>query len=665
MKKNLLMLSVIAVSFSATAQVSFTVNPNAVFYVGENTLVYHGGGLQTKGNAVYDVRGNVMIEGSSTDVFRTLDAAGTTDKTDGGNFILRLNNPANHSAALNPSTYGQLYINGLTQGANVTAVVDKEFRTAKHGTYQQIALPFYNKLISSLSGSASAIGTLGKTFTNTRYSKNEVLTWNNATVVSQNLNVSSATPKSTTYYMLGSNGLDSGNPPASMPANAPALNGTVYTLKGIPFANGVTEKLINAANGINFGPTGNATNAYNERYNSYLQDDWDYLVSPSNPWATPTFGRNMYQFGNPYLTNLDLGLIGIVESASPGDNNAISSIQGIRYDPGSVVSSTAGTYSVGAKFVNFTMTGSPGAPVPVGDVGLIIKPMQTFVIKLRNNNAEVGTDRTLSFDNLRRFKNMPRADGTNYSVNAKGAATVKQLGILALNDAGEEISRTYYAVYPSAISGHTSQPTTQSVLGSANIIGTYEEDALNGGMDMSLSNSYWLYINEANETDFAGKAIPLALYSNDIKSLKFEIRENTELLPDGIHNLSTGTGFYFKAPNGALTEIVQNQVVPVSGDQYNLYFGKPEIVLGTDGGAKPSRTMVVYNRMADNYVVRFDPNWNKADVKVYDMSGKLVLAQKGVSTNEDFVLDLSKADAAYLVTAVSETGEKMSSKIIR
>lgn len=658
MKKNLLTVALLALSLHSTAQVMVHVDNSGVFYVGESALVYNGGGLQTKGDGILDVRGNVMIEGASTDVLKTLDNAGTGNKTDGGNIILRLNNPAGYAA----STYGQLYINGISQG-NISAIVDKEYRAGKHGTYQQIALPFYNKAISTLSG--TGIGTLGKTFSNVRYSKNEVLTWNNLTAVSDNLSVSSLTPKSTTYYMLGSNGFDSANPPASMPANAPAPAGSVYTLKGIPFTNGVTEKLINAANGVNFGATGNALNSYNERYNSYLQDDWDYPVAPANPWAVSTFGRNIYQFGNPYLTNLDLGFIGITESGAVTDNNAIPSVQGIRYDPGTVVTLSSGTFSSGAKYINFTS----GNPVPVGDVGLVIKPMQTFVVKLRNNDAESGTNKTLNFDNLRRFKSTPRVGGTPYSVNAgrgtDASGTVKQLGVIALDADGNELARTYYAVYPSAVTGHTSYPTTQSILGGQNIIGTFEEDAVNGGYDMNYVNAYWLYINEANENDFSGKAIPLALYNSGIKSLKFEIRENTELIENGIHQLSTGTGFYYKASNGETMEIVQNQVVPVISDRYSLFYGKPKGILGTDGSAKPSRTKVVYHQLIDNFVVRFDPNWKTADIQVYDMSGKLILAEKKVLADKDYVLNLAKHNNAYIVTAVSEKGEKISSKIVR
>ncbi len=660
MKRNLLTVAAISFGVVVTAQnVISHVDTGGIFFVGENALVYNGGGAQTKGNGVYDIRGNVMIVGTTTDSFKTLNASGLA-KTDGGNFVLRLNTPSTFAT----STYGQLYINGLTQG-NISGVVDKEFRARKHGTYQQIALPFYNKAISSLSGTSSTIGTLGKTFSNIRYSKNEVLTWNNATAVSDNFNVSSLTPKSNTYYMLGSLGLDTSTPPATMPANFPSPNGTVYTLKGTPFTNGGSELLRDAADGVNFGTGGNAINAYNERYNTYLQDDWDYVLNPSNPWSTVTFGRNIYQFGNPYFTNLDLSLIGITESGTITDNNAILSIKGIRYDPGTVVSSaSAGTYSVAAQFINFTA----GSPVPVGDVGTIIKPMQTFVIKLDDNAVQIGTDKTLSFDNLRRFKNDPRANGTNYSVTANKNAsenngTVKQLGIIGLDQNGAELARTYYAVYPTAITGQTTQRTVQSILGSQNILGTYEED-INGGVDHNYENNYWLYINEANENDFLGKAIPLALYSSEIKSLKFEVRENTDLIQDGVHDLSTGIGFYYKAQNGEISEIAQNQVIPVTVDQYSLYYGK-RLVLSTDTTTKLSRTMVVYNRGIDKFVVRFDPLWKKSDIIVYDMSGKVIVSQKNVSTDQDFEINLSKMNSAYIVTAVSEKGEKISSKIIR
>ena len=106
-------------------------------------------------------------------------------------------------------------------------------------------------------------------------------------------------------------------------------------------------------------------------------------------------------------------------------------------------------------------------------------------------------------------------------------------------------------------------------------------------------------------------------------------------------------------------------VIPVDSDKYNLYYGKSTTVLGTDASAKPSRTMVMYSKAIDNFIVRFDPLWKKAEVKVYDMSGKLISSKQDIITDKDYVLNLGNLNNAYIVTAISEKGEKISSKIIR
>ena len=132
-KRKIIAFGLLAIGVCGYSQVSH-VAQTGIFYIGETALVYNGGGVESKGNGVYDVHGNVMIVGSGSDAFRTYDTSGG-NKTTGGNFILRLNNPANAAA----STYGQLYIDGISQG-NLTGIIDKEYRTPKNGTYQQVAI---------------------------------------------------------------------------------------------------------------------------------------------------------------------------------------------------------------------------------------------------------------------------------------------------------------------------------------------------------------------------------------------------------------------------------------------------------------------------------------------------------------------------------------------
>ena len=654
MRKSLFAIGLLAVSYSVQAQnVLCHVDTNANMYVSEGTLVYSGGGVQTKGNGLLDVHGNVMVVGTAADAFKTIDAAGG-DKTDGGNIILRLNTPASYAT----STYGQLYVDGLSQ-SNITGVVSKEYRTESHGGptnqsfFQQVALPFFGKALSTLSTE------VGKTFNTGRYS-NPILKWDNTNAVANNYtSLATTTSDPSGYYMLKVTNQD-WNPSAPATGNVFTINGKPYA----PLAGNVT--LQNAAASVTFGPNGSGTNAYGEVYYTYLDDSFEYTTSP---WAG-TFGKNFYQFGNPFLTNIDLSNIGYTEGPN-GDGNAVKNIWGVEYNPGTVNTLPNGTtYATNSKVVTFLPTGDGVAPA-VGDVDLVvIKPMQSFKIKLRDNSLQ-----TLNFNTLRRFKGTARAAGTAYDVNASRTAnrntsgTVKQLGVIGLDANQNEISRTYYVVSGSSVTGHqNSIATTVQASAGKNIIGTFEED-INGGYDNNYTN-YWLYINEANENNFQGKNVKLVNYYQDkVKYYKFEVRENSELIPAGAHQLSSGIGFYYKAENGNVIQAKQGDIVPVTNEEANLYYGEPTIA-GTlavkEKKTSPSRTLVIYDPSVTNYIVRFDPNWKKADIEVYDMSGKLVISKKAVDASRDFVIELNNSiKNSYIVKIVSDKGETVNTKILK
>lgn len=657
MRKSLFAIGLLAISYSVQAQILCHVDTNANMYVSEGTLVYSGGGVQTKGNGLLDVHGNVMVVGSGTDAFKTIDAGGS-DKTDGGNIVLRLNTPGNY----NSSTYGQLFIDGLSQ-SNITGIVSKEYLTDKHGNgnyFQQIALPFYGKAYSSLSTE------LGKAFGTTRniqnpgYINNDlILQWNNPQAKSDHVtDLSSTTSNGPAYYMLGSRN-------NNLNLNTPIGANTVLTLNGRPYATFAPVSLQNGGN-VYFGPNGNGANSYGEAYNSYLQDQFDL---PNGAWNA-TYGKNIYQFGNPFFTNLDLSKIGYIEGGTVTDGNNVANIMGIEYSAGSVVTLANGyTYTTGALIQTFNSNGTP-----VGDIGLIIKPMQPFIIKLRDNSAQ-----TLNFSTLRRFKDVVRADGTDYGVTAARVSnkvtngTVKQLGVIGLDANGNEIGRTYYVVSPTATTGHQMSiaTTVQAAATPSNLIGTFEE-LPTGGYDPQQNLKYWLYINEANEDNFLGKDVLLWNYDfskpdKKIVSYKFEIRENAEMIAAGAHQLSSGTGFFYKASNGSVQEAKQGDVVPVTSKSYNLYYGAPDRgTLATRETNITSRTTVVYNPAISNYIVRFDPDWKKADIEVYDMSGKLIISKKAVETSKDFVIELNDSvKSTYVVKVVSDKGVIVNTKILK
>lgn len=657
MRKSLFAIGLLAISYSVQAQILCHVDTNANMYVSKGTLVYSGGGLQIKGNGTVENHGNVMVSGTTADLFKTVDGSDTdkTEATGGGNFINKLNESnayasvnTNSSTATPVYTYGQLFISGIPQ-SNITGIVDQEYRSSKHGSYQQVGMPFYDKTVSTLSAE------LGKTFSNTRYSQNEVLTYSNPSVVSNNVNLSAkfgtTIPASYAYYMLGGQGLD--------------VSSALKTLKGRPVSDiGQSVTLQNAGNGINFGVGGTAKNSYNEEYKSYVQDRWNIAMG-GVAWDA-NHGKNIYQFGNPYLTNLDLANIAYNEPAAAGDGVNLSTLYGVRLDPGTVTSTAGGTgTTTPSKFITFN------AGAPTGDVDyMMVRPMGTFVAKLNNNtNAD-----QLNFANIRRFNYYSRAANTDYNVAANKSAvkrsTVKQLGIIALDSNGNEVGRTYYVVYANGTTGHSNDSKTQVTARSTDVIGTYEEMPT-GGMDGNYSNKYWLYINEANESTFQGKNVKLINYDlGKAKSYKFEIREDANLITSGAHQLSSGVGFYYKAANGSVMEAKQGDVVTVTNEDYDLYYGQPSVskdVLATvEKSSTPSRTMVVYNPEITNYIVRFDPKWKKADIEVYDMSGKLVISKKAVDASRDFVIELdSSIKNSYVVKIISDKGETVNTKILK
>ncbi len=655
MKKNLLTIGLLSLIVPLNAQFISSVGDKALVTVSSDALVYNGGSLKTVGSGMLDVYGNVIISGDASNVLQTLTTTGGSKAT-GGNIVLRVNNADN-------TRYGQLAILGLPQ-TGITGIVDKEYRDNSHGTYQQIAMPFSGKLLSELSTE------LHKTFRDVRYSQDEILNWNNARVRSDNFLTTTRTSVPTFYYMLGAKGIarSGGSSGVSYLQNATtevnpnrvdnsqilAYTPGAFIVKGSPYSDqsGMSATLTGAGAGENFGATGNNVNIYREKFNSYVQDLWD----EASPWVG-NFGKNMYQFGNPFLTNVDLSQISIAEAG--GDGNNISNIVGVRFDPGTVTSATNGaTTSTGARQITFA------SGVATGDVNAIIRPMQTFVVKLSSSVAP--GDYNLNFNTLRRFKFTPRSASTYSGPNStKSNSSVKQLGVIALDANGQELGRCYYVVYANGKTGKPTQVSTQVSNAKENAIGTFEEDPTNGGYDVNLADKYWLYINEANEIDFKGKAIPMVMYNDDIKSLKFEIRENAALIDDNQEVLSSGKSFYFNTRNQDLVPIKNGQIVAVNSDQYSLFYDKADAFLVNNNTNKPSRTKVTYSSDINDYVVVFDPNWKQADIKVYDASGKLILSKDKVSAKSDYVLNIQKTNGVYVVVATSERGEVVNTKIIR
>lgn len=655
MKKTLLSIGLLSLSLSASAQILTYVGDGANVDVAPEALVYSGGGIEVVGSGVVSNSGNVMMVGGQ---FKTTAADGTTPKTDGGNFILKLIDPTNYTT----SKYGQLYLTGdagAIAQSDITGIVDKEYRDAKHGSYQQVGLPFSGKTFASLNTDLAA------GFADNRWTQTEILSWDNAKVLSINLPLTAATAngltaatgtstanykgsvygtttfsnKSTAYYMLGSAGWDA--------------SAALKTIKGVPYADGISETLQNAGSSLSFTKTdGSDLNLYREKYISYLKDNFS-----TTPW-TGDYGKNIYQFGNPFLTNLD------VKNIVRTTENNIGNLIGMRYSTTSVAwDATLGTGTTNGTYNTVTFT----AGTPIGDDLPVIKPMGYFVLKLADNTAQ-----TLNFDKLRRFAYTSRNTATSptYDVtaargrssklasSAKSGAGVKQIALVALDSSNKEVGRTYYAVYPNAVTGFSETQTTQATADNSNVIGTFEE-AKTGGIDSALVNTYWLYINVANETDFKHKEVPVKITSNDVSKIRIELKEDGNRV-DAI----SADSFYIK-DGSSVKAVKTGDVVALSSKDFFVSYGAPNsgTLQTTENIAKPSETMVVYDESISKYKVIFDKTWKTANVSVYDMSGKFITGAEKVNAQNAYEIALPNVQGVYLVTATSETGQKFAQKI--
>ena len=655
MRKNLLAISAISLFFQANAQYLTTVSNNAKVNVRKSAYIHNGGGLKTIGSGQIENRGSINIVGQTSSKVSTLETDGS-DKSYGSdnisdiNIVNRINEPGNYAQwnKLNETpiyTYGQLKITGIPQ-ANIKAFVSQEYRAPKHGAYQQIAFPFIDKEIRFMQ---SELGT--GSINNTRGGQREVLYWDNKKVrfnslpnLQTKLGTTTIPPHS--YYALGTK---------DIPGDLIVKKGTNTQLvfRGIPVSaeGDVIVSLVDAGKDIDFGNQGQLFNYYQERYNSYLDDA--FVRSTGVSWENPHFGRNIYQIGNPFLMNLDL------RKLKPNDQE----IYGIKLEPRDVKhtsqggGSQSGTKTGSIKFLVFSKNGTL-----VGDTEYtIVRPGQTFVLKLKKNKA----GNSLNLADLRTFSyNEDVALGGRSSYSS--GSTVKQLAIIGLDKDNQEIGRTYYVLSDDTVSGTSDNATTQVGDISGARFGIFEEDPIKGGYDKN--NIKMLYINEANESDFYGKAAVLGKYNPEIKNFKFEISENTVKLNDNEKVLSSGESFYFKNAKKNVIQIAHNMVIPADGNAtqvYGLYYGNPTELETSETTDVLSKTYIAYNLEKDNYIIRFSKNWKSANIEIYDALGRLVSSDKNIKASEDYTINLNKKYAGvFFVKVISDKGELFQSKLL-
>lgn len=642
MIKRLFTAKLLLLYLVASSQVLTYVGNSALVTIQSKTLVYNGGGLETAGNAVVDNSGNVMINGIGTDELKF----GTDSK-----FNIKL---------ATTTDYGQLYIAGIPQGS-ITGKVNKEYLSDfVNGTTgrQQIGLPFFNYKIQDLVKVFPDLNVANRG----RTDLNSAFWWNNyrarfdqiaysGSAYDATGNPSADYINPTTYYILPRRKAD-GTYVWAPTSDKKIFNGTPAS--DLPNSNIKAYLYGGYAGG--FGTNGSGSNSFRELYSSYINDPFRAKL----PNWQSDYGVNLYHVANPFLTNLDLSLIGTEETGNLSDGNFISNLEGIAYYGSGNVNwniSEGSTYPGDAVVLKVS-----GGVFQAGDVAKpIIKPLGAFMVKLANNTGSP----ILNFTKTRRFKDTARSSSTNYSVasarsssdNVDQSKIVKQVAVVMYDVNGSELDRTYYAVSPSATTGFNTLAKLQAFTGDRRIF--TKEEKLAGGLDYNYTEK--LYINEANEGDFKSKEIPLYVNYADAYQLKFEVYEKGERATNG---LSNGNNFYIKNAQGQIVKIGDGESLSMSGSQdLGLYYGMPEgITLGTDNA---STYQTIIAKKDSKWVVKFAKNWKKAKVEVYSATGQLLNAKSEISTDNNYIVPLDyQAKSIFLVRATSENGEVVIKKII-
>lgn len=635
MRKNLLILGSLVFSLCLDAQVLTFVGNDATLTVKDGALVYSGGGWQNDGNGKVNNEGDIMVVGASgTDKFLVASNA---------DFRLKY---------VNSNAYGQLYISGLSQG-DITGKVTKEYTAdGNHGAAdgsgrQQVGLPFYGLSVDELKSSIFPYLQINNSALNSqgRFNKASAFRWNNQKIRFDQLLTGQLLDKATDYFIIprtNSDGTIEWNPA-----------GTKKDFKGRAYADthdthAFTLEVLDTNYVSDLGAGGVKKNYYNETYKSYVNDPFVDGTGASNWQSGGNYGKNLSQFANPFLTNLDLTNLKVDGQTLPFTN-----IVGIAYYKAGSISWNAQNGSTYTEN-NITLVKTNGGSLQAGAVDdpFVIKPMGEVMVKL-SGAANINLNDARSFSQTKRSND-------NYDVASRSSSIpsdkiVKQLGVTLLNADGDQIGRTFYAVSPSATTGREGA-SLQAFVGDYPIYTKEEKE--DGGEDTDFASH--LYINEANETSFKGKEIPMFINYSSPASLRFDVFEAGVKLTEN-QTLTSGD-FYIKDGNDII-KIKSGDTMVVGSDYYGLYYEQPEGTLGTNT-ALLGNTIIAKN--VSDWVVRFSKNWKTANIEVYTAAGQLIHSKKNVSTSQDYIIPInSQTNGMFIVRAISDSGEAVTKKIVK
>lgn len=662
MKKNLLTLSLAVSSLLANAQVTTFVGDGAKMFVSSGTLVYSGGNwvVNSAAEKTVENRGNIVIVGD----YKKGSVANAA--SDGKEFL---------NVYTSANSYGQVKILNTAGGTDARMAIQRPAASTNYfGAFYGISFPYKDAVTYVMKSfglnEADFQGScpIGVSCGGSRYNMT-LQKWNNNDVV-QDAVLTSDNFKPGDYYSVN---LRLGNLQSAMTGNV-AYKGTaapgLYEAKGQSIIKGQTET---GFSDLSYNTWKTYVNAYNELYQSYL----GYYDSTSK-----VYGKNVYRFGNPYTSNIDLsaiegaaGWLSILNKSTTTTLKAANNtmIKGFyitkrtsNYDINWAPAN--GTTNVNADYYKATLDASNNW---VGSAeALLIRPFETFNLNFPTVNSTTLGSRIVNVkvnfnDTHKTFAYTPVGPVTNTGGKmADRTATVSnpdsfyQAEIFLTKD-DSVIATPVYLV--------GSNYYNQSATVSTNANGIFVYGANNGNVAYDSKKD----INEFNSIDYVGK--PLGLGFNDLKAgdtyeLRFNLYEGS--IFNKVKDISDGNFYLLDKSNDNVTEISADKSYSFVASDYmdarfEVYWKEVKSgSLGTIDSDVKSSTYIYKDKGADQNKIRFEKGHNNAKIEVYDMSGKLILEERSVQTSTDLSINLRNGRAVYVVKVTYDNGDVRNLKMI-
>lgn len=639
------------------------------------TLFYHGGNFTVKAAASPDATivndGNIRINGSFAN-----------EVPNGKNFL----NTYNQSNG----NYGQVIINSTTEtplnGTQNRLTMQKMSINPGTSDWGQFAIPYRFATVKEAFETLFSEGIETVNYQAGNRYNHSVMTWDNITRPEYDHIAPTVAINPTDYVILNL-------------INHPQLNEFMEDGTRLMFYSG---RPTNAPYSVPFRPALYAEtsvpwdvwklrrNIYGEQYQTYIEDYRSDVVSPD-------FGRYLFQFGNPYTSNIDLSRIGRDGDA---DGVYVENLNGVFK-----ASNNSWTADEGGDIGNATYlraTYDSGSNTWAGNAeALIVKPFEGFYIGLSSTSTN-RSDRNFTFNNgLKTFSNGPsNSAGSLSKMGGEFQDTedmVTEDGRISPNSyliANNATTRTTFYQLGLNLYTENDQPTGNTVYV---VVDTYSENGVDEILEAEYSDfnrGFFLAQENADGTEvttssrkmqinaihprFVSKPIPLffSTPSNDINGyyVKADLfyrsifnKLNTEDV-----NFVDGNSFFFY-------DKAQDILLPITTD-FSYYIERPDevpsnryVVYWNGGPQENTEKLGVSDELAgltqvykdgNVHKIRFNDSWSTADVMVYDLTGRSIFRKEGVKTDVDFTLDLPNT-SAYVVKIQSNTGEVVTQKILR